>query len=321
MQLLGGNYLDSSIRKFAVNSLSNLSYLNINDYLMQLIQALKYELYHDSHLARFLLRLALKYPLTIGHQMFWVLKSEMHNISYQQRFGIILNAFLLKIDPKVRQIFKDECWLIDSLKEISKIAFMKDVEVNKALQDALNHLNIELNGRQISIPYNYKIKIKSIRSEKCKFMKSKKRPIWLVFENSDALGDDIFIIFKKGDDLRQDIITLQLFQCMNNLWKKNSHKTKMSLYNVISTGYYCGVLEVVKNSETLAYIHKEYSLVLGGFSDKPLKLWMDKNVYVSQEECINNFLLSSAAYCVATFVLGIGDRHNDNIMIKRVLLY
>ena len=39
-----------------------------------------------------------------------------------------------------------------------------------------------------------------IRVERCKFMKSKKRPLWLEFENWDDMTEDLIVLmFKNGD--------------------------------------------------------------------------------------------------------------------------
>jgi len=323
MELLTGKYLHEYIRNFAVNCLQHSSINEIETYLIQLVQGLKFEMYHYNKLAIFLLKLSVAYPLTIGHCFFWSLRSEMSNANIQQRFGLYLQVFLSKIGPKLIKIYEQECDFVRRMNLIAEIPKNKKITnknvLKKKFTDALSSYNEEImsNNLEISMPLNFKIRIKGINVEKCRYMKSKKKPLWLVLKNADDIGDDIIVLFKAGDDLRMDIVTLQLFKIMQTLWYKNNLHLKMSLYNVISTGDMEGMLEVVTNSSTVAQIHKEQGGSLQSFKKDALKNWIVKTRVCDENECYKNFMLSNVAYCCATFVLGVGDRHSDNIMLKK----
>lgn len=57
------------------------------------------------------------------------------------------------------------------------------------------------------------------------------RPLWIVFQNSDKLGHDIYLIFKNGDDLRQDMLTLQMLRIMDRIWKREGLDLRREIFN------------------------------------------------------------------------------------------
>jgi phosphatidylinositol-4,5-bisphosphate 3-kinase len=93
LQLLDSQYVDSEVRKLAVERLEELSNDNLLLYFLQLVQVLKFEPNYDSVLARFLLRRALQ-SKRIGHCFYWFLRSEMAIPEVQERFGLLLEAYL-----------------------------------------------------------------------------------------------------------------------------------------------------------------------------------------------------------------------------------
>ena len=314
LELLDARYADTKVREYAVQCLSTMTDTELKGCILQLVQVLKYEPYHYSALSRFLLHRSLRCPHIIGHFVFWHLVAEMGNDNICERHGLLIEEFLRRF-PRRREFFRQQFVVDELLSAAMKVK-------NDAKKDRLGNLRDRLKSirfpRRFTLALNPAMECSGLEIGKSKVMDSKKLPLWLVFRNANEDGDPIYIIFKAGDDLRQDLLTLQMLELMDNVWKDSGLDLHMIPYGCVATGEGVGMIEIVLKSDTIANLTRKDGGAQAAFREEPLMNWLRKYNRVPQdvERCLWNFLYSTAGYTVATYILGIGDRHNDNIMIR-----
>uniref|UniRef100_A0A8C8GLV4 Phosphatidylinositol 4,5-bisphosphate 3-kinase catalytic subunit alpha isoform n=1 Tax=Oncorhynchus tshawytscha TaxID=74940 RepID=A0A8C8GLV4_ONCTS len=303
MELLDCNYPDPMIRDFAVRCLEKyLTDDKLSQYLIQLVQVLKYEQYLDNPLVRFLLKKALTNQ-RIGHFFFWHLKSEMHNKTVSQRFGLLLESYCRACGMYLKHLSRQ----VEAMEKLINLTDILKQEKKDETQKVTQH--------SLSLQYTHAYC-------ECRIMSSAKRPLWLNWENPDIMSELLFqnneIIFKNGDDLRQDMLTLQIIRIMENIWQNQGLDLRMLPYGCMSLGDCVGLIEVVRSSHTIMQIQCKGGLKGAlQFNSSTLHQWLkDKNKGEMYDLAVDLFTRSCAGYCVATFILGIGDRHNSNIMVK-----
>ena len=315
LELLDAQITDAVVRRFAVDALYRVSDDELSDFLIQLVQALKNENYHDSPLARFLIQRALR-TRRLGHVFFWCLKAEMHVPEVQSRFSLYLEAYLRGCGQHRDELLK-QVQLTQSLVEAAVYIKRLEAPSRELLQEHLgNHVRFP---EKVQLIHNPSIEVDGLLLRKAKYMESKKQPLWLVFRNADGEGAPSFVIFKEGDDLRQDMLTLQMIRIMDKIWQQEDMDLRLKPYGAVSTGDEVGYIEVVLNADTLANIQVDKGGLSGAFKSTPLRDFLREHnpTDAQYEEAKENFIVSCAGYAVATYVLGIGDRHNDNIMLDQ----
>ncbi|CAB4036806.1 phosphatidylinositol 4,5-bisphosphate 3-kinase catalytic subunit beta isoform [Paramuricea clavata] len=323
LELLDYKYPEKEVRDYAVQCLENFSDGQLHMYLLQLVQVLKYEAYLDCHLAKFLLRRAL-WNRKIGHSLFWLLRAEMHVPEVSVRFGLLLEAYCRGCVAHMASLSK-QVEAMNKLKAITELLqchALKRTDRDKCIETMKECLQ-QVTFREAFSDFHSVVdptcKLKSLRVDGCNVMDSKMRPLWMVYENDDEMGAPTTLIFKNGDDLRQDMLTVQIFKIMDTLWQREGLNLQMTPYSVLPTGDKIGVIEVVTRASTLANIQKsEGGVVRGAFKKEVLLGWLKSKNRTDEmlKRAIEAFTMSCAGYCVATYVLGVGDRHSDNIMVK-----
>jgi len=122
------------------------------------------------------------------------------------------------------------------------------------------------------------------------------------------------LIYKSGDDLRQDQLVLQLFSLMDRLFKREHLDLRITAYQVLPTSATNGLIEFVPGSYPISQVIREHGSIHRFLSSRHTSV-KEKGPYTLNPAVLNNYIRSNAGYAVMTHVLGIGDRHMDNLML------
>ena len=233
--------------------------------------------------------------------------------------------------PEVRLALRQQQYLVDALAHASQTLKASGENRPKRIarlrtmfdqQEALGPLKTLTFA--LLMPLDPRQRIVSSVPERATVFKSAMSPLGLTFNTVEArLGDDAArrsvreqysVIFKSGDDLRQDQLVLQIIMLMDKLLREQGLDLKLTPYRALATGPGQGLVERVPDCQPLAQVLKENSNDIRRYLEH-LHPAPDAQ-YRIDPTVLETYVKSCAGYCVAMYLLGVGDRHNDNLMLR-----
>lgn len=165
-------------------------------------------------------------------------------------------------------------------------------------------------NNNIYVPINPHISYSGIDINDIIIMDSACKPTIIPFYYYENNTKKINKIMFKSEDVRKDQIITKIIKLMKIiLLTEENLDLDIINYNVIPTSKCEGIIEIVDKAETVYNILEKQKMTIQNFIMEHNK---DKRV----TEIRDKFIKSTASYCVISHLLGIGDRHLDNIMIS-----
>ncbi|KFD55632.1 hypothetical protein M514_03380 [Trichuris suis] len=310
-------------------------------YIPQIVQAVRYD--SLNYMSEFILSMASKSQL-LAHQLIWNMQTNMYTDEDGKHKDPVLFERLNKLVSKIVTSLSGEAKRFHErqfnfFNEITSISaeikpFPKGRERKDACMRALSRVKVvkgcylpsDPEALVVDIDYSSATPMQS--AAKAPFLARFKVRKYSVDEveqicmsnpsgnaaSDDTSSDDLYwqaAIFKVGDDVRQDMLALQIMQLCLNVARSIDLDVYLYPYRVVATAPGCGVIQCVPNSKSRDQLGRQtdfglYEYFLTKFGDETTERF---------QEARRNFIKSMAAYSVFTFLLQIKDRHNGNIML------
>ncbi|XP_022832163.1 phosphatidylinositol 4-kinase alpha isoform X2 [Spodoptera litura] len=330
----------------AVSTLTSYPSSAVLLYIPQLVQALR----HDTmgYVAELIKSLAKKSQV-VAHQLIWNMHTnlytdeEMHN--KDPLFDILESLtknIVDRLSGPAKAFYEREFDFFSQITNISGIIrpFPKGAERKRACLEALKTVKVQpgcylpSNPDSMVIDIDYKSGTPMQSAAKAPYL-ARFRVRKYGIDEMEAVamaisagedpptedGKDRFTgiaaevwqaaIFKVGDDVRQDMLALQVISLFKNIFQQVGLDLYLFPYKVVATAPGCGVIECVPNAKSRDQLGRQTDI---GMYEYFIKKYGDESTreFQAARRC---FVTSMAAYSVIGFLLQIKDRHNGNIML------
>lgn len=282
LDLLTSGYL--GFREFVLEKcFADISEEELLMYLLEIVQCVRSDVQDDqSVLLNFLIKRSCA-SFIIAHNVYWHMKAEK---DLDER----LKEFIAAIPKATKDRIEDQEKLLSRISQFYQSRRSKP-PIPKDLQD----INL------VPLPLDPTLKILGIKPEYSVFSKSNSAPILFDLKCEDF--PSYKLIYKEGDDLRKDQFVVQLIKLMDFVLKKENLDLCIKTYKVIALTDKYGMVEFVNNAKPLKDLNIVYFL---DESNPDL---------AERRKAYDRFLRSCAGYCAFTYILGVGDRNLDNLMV------
>ena len=134
-------------------------------------------------------------------------------------------------------------------------------------------------------------------------------------EEDTAVYEVVTFMAKSNDDLRQEVFVMQMIHYFESVFAKSNIPIWLKTYRILSTSKSTGLIEVLTDATSIDGLKKADKYPASGgmraYFEQVYGPPKSKTFLAAQR----NFVRSLAGYSLVSYLLGLKDRHNGNIMI------
>jgi hypothetical protein len=134
-------------------------------------------------------------------------------------------------------------------------------------------------------------------------------------KSSEKHNEVVNVMAKSNDDLRQEVFIMQMIHYYKSVFAQANLPLWLKTYRILSTSSSTGLIEVLVDATSLDGLKKSENYPKEGGLRRYFEETYGGPDSDSFKEAQRNFMQSLAGYSLISYLLGLGDRHNGNIMI------